>query len=203
MRLGKKILAVATAVLLSALPEAGHAFGPGSLGRDMGRVNRAYIPTASRIAAPFASIIFCRQNPEECAPTRSRFYAQRLPMNQVRMRDLREVNVKVNKQIRPVNDVGDTWSLEPASGDCEDYAITKRHELIAKGWPSHALRLAVAFTAYGEGHMVLVVKTEQGDLVLDNRYNAVREWNKTGLRWVMIQSPANPARWMQVAANIS
>ncbi len=51
--------------------------------------------------------------------------------------------------------------------------------------------------------MVLVVKTGKGDLVLDNRFAAIREWNKTGLRWVMIQSSANPARWMQVAANVS
>jgi predicted transglutaminase-like cysteine proteinase len=106
------------------------------------------------------------------------------------------VNREINHDIIPVNDSGnDTWSLAPREGDCEDYAITKRHALIARGWPASVLRLAVARTAWGEGHLVLVVRTDKGDLVLDNLTGAVRSWRKTGLHWEMIQASNDPRIW--------
>lgn len=83
----------------------------------------------------------------------------------------------------------------PVSGDCEDYAITKRHKLIAQGWPIRSLRLAVARTAWGEGHAVLVVKTSDGDLVLDNLTSAIKPFQKSGLRFLKIQSEDNPRMW--------
>ena len=98
-----------------------------------------------------------------------------------------------------MNDRGaDQWQVAPAAGDCEDYALTKRHMLIRSGWPASSLRLAVARTPWGEGHMVLVVRTSKGDLVLDNLTGSVRQWSKTGLRWEMIQSSRNPRNWFRV-----
>ncbi len=41
-------------------------------------------------------------------------------------------------------------------GNCHDYAVTKRHELIRQGWPAASLRLAVAYTPSGIGHLVVV-----------------------------------------------
>ncbi len=203
MRKRLKILACAFAALTLTFPATGEAAGPASLGRELGRSQRAFVPSMQRVAAPFASVVFCTQYPEECRAPRSRNYGLEIRLTPTRLSELQDVNLSVNKRIRPVEDVSDTWSLEPVSGDCEDYAISKRHELIARGWPSQTLRLAVVYTPFGEGHMVLVVKTDKGDMVLDNRNSAIRPWNKTGLRWVMIQSPVNPARWRKVAANVS
>lgn len=203
MKKSFKLLVCAVTALTMTLPAIGEAAGPASLGRELGRAGHAFVPAAQRVAAPFASIIFCGQNPQECRAPRSRNYALEIRLTQKRASELQDVNLTVNKRIRPVEDDSDTWSLEPAAGDCEDYAISKRHELIARGWPPQTLRLAVVYTPFGEGHMVLVVRTDKGDMVLDNRNGSIRPWNKTGLRWVMIQSPVNPARWMKVAANIS
>ena len=103
--------------------------------------------------------------------------------------------------IRPVNDrpdQGDVWQVNVKSGDCEDFALTKRDHLIAMGWSPRALRIAVTKTPYGEGHAVLVVKTDQGDLVLDNRTNAIKGWKDTDLRWLMIQSGDNPRVWYEL-----
>ena len=60
------------------------------------------------------------------------------------------------------------------------------------GHPVHA---EVA-TGYGKHHLVLVVRTHAGDLVLDNLQPEVRDWRLLQYRWVRIQSPANPAFWV-------
>jgi predicted transglutaminase-like cysteine proteinase len=45
----------------------------------------------------------------------------------------------------------------PSSGDCNDYAVTRRHDLIARGWPARSLLLAEVITSWGEHHLVVVV----------------------------------------------
>ncbi len=50
----------------------------------------------------------------------------------------------------------------PASGDCNDYAVIKRHELIARGWPARAVLLSEVVTNWGEHHLVVVVRTFSG-----------------------------------------
>ena len=53
------------------------------------------------------------------------------------------------------------WTIAPHEGDCNDYAVTKRHQLLEKGLPSSALRLSVTKTVtLGVGHLVLVVSTK-------------------------------------------
>ena len=54
-------------------------------------------------------------------------------------------------------------------GDCEDYALLKRHTLIRKGWPVGSLLLTVVRDEKGEGHAVLTARTKQGDFILDNK----------------------------------
>lgn len=180
------------------------AFTLGSMTRNLGgEVSRNFISTGSRTVGPYAGVVFCLANPAECAVKRSRRSHLKIGMTERRFAMLESVNRSVNRAIRPENDSaaagGDVWSLSPVAGDCEDYAITKRHELIARGWPANTLRMAVVYTAFGEGHMVLVAKTDSGDLVLDNRVEAIRRWDQTGLKWVMIQSASDPKKWMSIA----
>ncbi len=190
------------AAVLNPLPVS--AFTLGSVTRNLGgQANREFISVGHRTLGPYAGVVFCQANPQECAAKRTRWSRLEVALNEQRFAQLQTVNQTVNRAIRPQNDsssgAGDVWSLAPAAGDCEDYAITKRHQLIAQGWPTNALRLAVVYTAFGEGHMVLVVKTSSGDVVLDNRVDAIRRWDKTGLKWVMIQSASDPKKWMAVS----
>ena len=87
------------------------------------------------------------------------------------------------------------WNVGTTSGDCEDFALTKRRALIRAGIPASSLLMAVARTRYGEGHAVLVARTTAGDFVLDNRGNALREWHRTDLSWLKIASAENPRIW--------
>lgn len=99
---------------------------------------------------------------------------------------LASTNYSVNRGFTFVHDmeqygVSDKWVASPATwaGDCEDYALTKRDILIARGYPADALEVAHVIVLTGQGvmaHAVLVAPTinskgERVDIVLDNRYD--------------------------------
>ena len=90
--------------------------------------------------------------------------------------------------------------LAPSAGDCKDYAITKRHELLLKGWPSRALLLSEVALPSGEHHLVLVVRVKGDDLILDNLKDEVRSVGVAAgeYAWVKIQAPQNPKFWDKV-----
>jgi predicted transglutaminase-like cysteine proteinase len=173
------------------------------LGSGLGSVKRhlepRFIPNRGATLAPMGHVIFCTKMPSQCRS----FGKAVVRIDQAKKRELRIVNSKVNRSIRAVNDKGksgwaDTWTVSPRSGDCEDFALTKRAELIKRGWPSRALRIAVAKTSWGEGHAVLIVRTNEGDMVLDNRRSSIVPWHKAGLKWLKIQSPNNAKRWLAI-----
>ena len=159
-------------------------------------LERAYLAEQGRTIEPFSHVIFCQKYPGECAVANA---GNSLAWSPSRAAELQSVNRLVNARIAPKNDRSDdVWSLSPRAGDCEDYAVTKRHILIRNGWPSSALRLAIGYTRGGEGHLVLAVRTDQGDVILDNETNAIRNWRDAGLNWQEIQSAANPRIWRKI-----
>lgn len=152
---------------------------------------------------PMAHTIFCMNYPSDCSPHRIVFRGGGLHMNPERWQELADVNFGVNHAIRPQANPGglatEHWVVAPAAGDCHDYAVTKRHQLLAMGWPSHALLLAEVVTTWGEHHLVLVVRTRQGDFVADNLSPDIRPLSKTAYVWVRVQTPDNPVMWATVA----
>ena len=134
--------------------------------------------------------------------TRIAFRSQKFELAPKRWSDLLEVNAKVNRNIRPERNVlglvGEKWLLAPKSGDCNDYAVTKRHELLARGWPSRTLLVAEVVTHWGEHHLVLVVRTAEGDFVPDSLNPNIRTWSKAAYQRVRIQSTRNPRWWAKV-----
>ena len=144
--------------------------------------------------APFSYVQFCQTNPGDCRGGAMVFIA----MTPHARRLIDRVNSVVNRVITPRYDLTDMWIADTTSGDCEDYALTKRRALIRAGFPASALSLAVGRTRFGEGHAVLVARTTAGDLVLDNRTDAIRPWHRTDLSIVQIASGANPKIWYAV-----
>lgn len=157
----------------------------------------------SPVIEPFAHTRFCLQYPEDCKVRRTVFRGSAMTLTAERWAELNEVNNKVNRAIAFENNTqgvtAERWVIAPASGDCNDYAVTKRRELIARGWPARALLLAEVKTSWGEGHLVLVVHTKQGDYIADNLVPQIRAWSVAPYRWVRIQSPKNPHFWSTVA----
>jgi len=108
-----------------------------------------------------------------------------------RWEDLKAVNKTVNAAIIPERNTaglaGEKWLIGPARGDCNYYAVTKRSELLERGWPTRALLLSDVVTAWGEHYLGLVVRASVGDLVLDNMTPQIRP--RAPYQWVRIQTP--------------
>jgi len=148
---------------------------------------------------PYAFTHFCLRYAEDCRVQDTHFEEGHGSLGQ-----LADVNAAVNGKIAPranrVRMSYDSWRIAPPSGDCNDYAVTKRHDLLRLGWPSRSLLLAEAVTPHGEHHLVLVVKSEGRDLVLDNLTDIIRESSDTSYEWVRMQSPDNPKNWIEMGA---
>jgi len=127
---------------------------------------------------------------------------------------IEEVNRQVNRSLASASDWRvygrrDYWALplsrpgRVTAGDCEDFVMEKRHRLLAAGFPMAQLSIALLRTRWGETHAVLLVETDEGALVLDNRSNDVRPWWRVEERWIMRQSPDNPRAWVAVTATVA
>ena len=106
------------------------------------------------------------------------------------LKTLSSINAEVNSKITPITEIGDTWSLWPKAGDCEDYAITKRHELLKLGINS---QLVITTAPDGQFHMVLL----SGGYVLDNLRKAIIKQSRSGYRFILVQSPDSANRWLK------
>ncbi len=165
--------------------------------------SRIPILEAAPILAPFQHVRFCLRYPADCKsdPTES----ERITLNDETSKVLDLINRDVNASIVPRakgygSNLQDGWTISPEMGDCNDYAVTKRHQLLEKGLPAKALRLSVVRTASGIGHLVLVVATDKGDLVLDNLTETIRPWQNTDYHWLKIQSATDARFWYEVKA---
>jgi predicted transglutaminase-like cysteine proteinase len=148
---------------------------------------------------PMAFTQFCLRYAAQCKPHRMVFRGGPLRLTAERWDDLKDVNKTVNAAIIPERNTeglaGEKWLINPSHGDCNDYAVSKRSELLKRGWPVRSLLLSEVVTSWGEHHLVLVVRTSAGDLVLDNMTAQIRPWARAPYQWVRIQSPKNPNYW--------
>lgn len=144
-------------------------------------------------ARPLAGWVeFCRREAAECAVDPSEEAIINLTPRL--WNTIAAVNRQVNVNIQSITDeehwgVPDRWDLpSDGAGDCEDYQLLKRRALVEQGLPRRAMRMTVVIDEKGEGHAVLMVRTNRGDLVLDNKTNSVRPWYETGYVYVKRES---------------
>ena len=161
------------------------------------------IMDASPTLAPFQHVRFCLRYPSDCKSNPAE--NDHIDLDAETSELLKHVNHSVNLSIIPTikdygTNLGDGWTIAPDMGDCNDYAVTKRHELLESGLPSKALRLSVVKTASGIGHLVLVVVTTKGDVVMDNLTEVIRPWQSTDYHWLKIQSASASKFWYEIKA---
>lgn len=182
----RRLIAVATLVLsFSQMPTSVQA--------NTSPRETPHLSTGRTFVAPVGFQIFCLQNANHCRGGG----AAQINLSQKVLDVLKRVNGQVNRAISPRSDRSDTWSIGVSSGDCEDYVLAKRAALIKAGIAASALRIGLAKTRSGEGHAVLIVRTNEGDLVLDNMTSAIRRWDQSGLRWVAMTT-GNGKSWQAV-----
>lgn len=149
---------------------------------------------------------FCKNFSTACAD-RSEGYeivsAKMIPL-------VRAINDQVNFDILPMTDMDfyqeeELWTYPPRFGDCEDYALEKRRDLIASGIPASALSLALVYKPKDdgngfEGHAVLIVRTEIGDLILDNLTKKLRLPSMTNYDFIKATTFEDSAEWRDISA---
>jgi predicted transglutaminase-like cysteine proteinase len=179
------LTAAAAAFTLAALSTgSAFAYAPYSGGLSLHQVHHEAI-------APLGFALFCLKNPDQC---RSGGRAEIDPRSDT-MSILHQVNLRVNRTMRPQADTnGDVWTVGATAGDCEDYVLNKRAELIRRGLSPSALRIAYVKTSDGRDHAVLVAKLNGSSMVLDNLTNQILPMGRTGLH-VMSMSGADPLSW--------
>src|SRR3954454_10687755 len=161
----------------------------------------ASLPTSATAATTtgearplMAWIEFCRRDPRECAVDPAE--PATITLTPRTWQAIVSVNPKVNAEIQAVTDqehwgVPDRWDLpSDGYGDCEDFQLLKRKLLAESGLPRRAMRMTVVIDEKREGHAVLMVRTDRGDFILNNKTNAVLPWQQTGYVYVKRESQA-------------
>lgn len=157
--------------------------------------------TAGITSPPVGHYEFCRTAPQECqADTGS---VAPLSLTRAMWNTILEVNYTVNETIFPLTDkeiygVEEHWAYPETAGDCEDYVLLKRRELMEKGIAASDLLITVVLQPNGEGHAVLTVRTDRGDFVLDNMRNKVLLWSDTEYTFLKRQSDQHAGRWVKI-----
>lgn len=148
---------------------------------------------------------FCEAQPAECAP--EKLTPVRVMLTAAAWSELAAINDLVNREIQPIADdehygiyrmgIRNWWTYpDDGKGNCNDYVLLKRKLLIKAGWPKSALSMTVVLTPKGEGHLVLMVQTDRGDLILDNVHERVLVWNETGYEFIRRQADDDHNVWV-------
>ncbi len=163
-------------------------------------IEKASMSVMRQVSPPIGWVQFCRDYSEYCnVETLS---PEELVLNEHNWKQLLAINAAVNSEIEPVTDmdhwgVPERWDIPTdGKGDCEDYVLEKRRRLLLAGWPRQDLLVTVVRDKSGDGHAVLTVKTDRGDLILDNQEAKVLLWGETGYKFIKRQSEENPNRWV-------
>ncbi|MDP3410935.1 MAG: transglutaminase-like cysteine peptidase [Bosea sp. (in: a-proteobacteria)] len=159
----------------------------------------AGIPVASAPAdasgdarAPYAWSDLCRRSPAECRVDLRE--PDRVEMTPKLWKSIVAINSRVNREIEAITDedhwgVVDRWDLpDDGKGDCEDFALLKRKRLAEAGVPRRAMVMTVVIDEENAGHAVMMIRTDRGDFILDNKRNAVLPWSQTGYVYVKRES---------------
>jgi predicted transglutaminase-like cysteine proteinase len=182
------------AIMMAAIGTAGAA-------SKVDFANPAFAPVAGATSVPIGHAQFCKTHRDECVANAR--VSDIMELTDGRWQQLVGINNRMNTEIVPVTDedlykVGEYWTYPNGYGDCEDIALAKRRELIAKGWNASTLLMTVVRERNGNGHAVLMVRTDRGDLVLDNQEGLIKVWNETPYQFVKRQSQANAGQWVSI-----
>jgi predicted transglutaminase-like cysteine proteinase len=166
------------------------------------RAASLWMKTGKNELTPFGFGQFCLAKPWRCRKSTP----QVVTMTLQRWKQLSGVQWDVNHTVRPSSlgtAIAEPWVDEGQRGSCVLYANMKRSRLLDLGWPPSALLLTlVRVDGYAEQHIVLVVRTDGGDLVLESLgdgkdhispYQVYRDHH-----WIMQMSPEGPLYWQRI-----
>src|SRR5690349_16284393 len=116
--------------------------------------------TGGLTSQPIGHYEFCKSNPAECS-IKLRDTGP-VHLTSAVWQEIVDVNRTVNISVKPMNDFDiygkdEVWAYPHGAGDCEDYVLEKRRDLMLKGISLTDLLITVVRKPDGEGHAVLTV----------------------------------------------
>ena len=161
----------------------------------------AFMQVFTETLPPIGYVAFCQEHRDDCRYAGP--FADLVQLTPNKVAELEQVNSLVNTTIKPATDLEvygkvEYWTYPKDRGDCEDYVLLKRRMLIERGWPESTVLITVVRDENNEGHAVLTVRTDAGDLILDNKRTAITHWNETPYTFIKRQSEANPLVWISL-----
>lgn len=170
------------------------------LGTDADAASR-FMQVGAITSQPIGHYEFCQIHKDECNIKSTNTVAPRVTEHGWDI--VRAVNLKVNHDIMPMTDQelygkDEVWAYPVDAGDCEDYALLKRRDLLQAGFSPADLLMTVVRKPDGEGHAVLTLRTSDGDYILDNLTNDIKLWSDTPYRYLKRQASFNTGRWVTI-----
>lgn len=170
------------------------------------KTNGNFMTEFGETLPPIGHVRFCRTHPDECRRVTSASGGV-TTLDRRAWNELNLVNRAVNERIAPVTDdalyaMQEHWAYPVAQGDCEDYVLLKRLMLINRGWSEDTLLITVVREQSGEGHAVLTVRTDRGDLILDNQAANIEPWYRTPYRYLKRQSQKHAGKWIALDPSV-
>jgi predicted transglutaminase-like cysteine proteinase len=197
----RKVGMCAVTSVLNAIALTGFVLAGAALPAWSGTGSEAHLLARQPIAAPVGFKGVCARYEWACARS-GRDNAQSGSALQL----AKVVNTSVNRTTRSVSDRRqygneEVWALPTSyGGDCEDIVLLKKRELIRQGIAPERLLIATVLDRRRSAHAVLVLRTGDEDLVLDNLKNRILPWRKTGYSFLRMQNPSAPHKWDAVLA---
>lgn len=199
-RLERALLAAGLAVVAALFANA----GPAMAKEEVAMLSNfaANMAVGAHTGVPIGYVRFCADNPADCGGTEG--HGGKVALTEANFAQLRRVNDEINERIQPMTDIDhygevERWTYpQDDRGDCEDYVLLKRRTLVGLGWPADTLLVTVVRDRKGDGHAVLTVVTDRGDLVLDNQEAAIVLWHETGYRFVKRQAQEDINAWVSL-----
>jgi len=194
-----KGIAFCLAMMITALPA--HGYNKQKSGNLTVNSN-IHAPEFGVTLPPIGFVQFCARYKAECRNVGTA--ETQAELNNKTWAQLVEVNDFVNDKIAPVTDLDfygtpERWEYPSIAGDCEDYVLMKKRYLEGLGFAPEALLITVVFDENGDGHAVLLVRSDGGDFILDNRRRTILRWSETGYEYLKRQSQKNPRIWVSMS----
>lgn len=190
LRMGMAAASVVVTAAVSSMPAYGFLARP-AIFAALGSVTKA----------PSGWLQFCAENPDDCRPIADA--PRDIVLTPDLLQQLFAINSYSNDRVKWTSDTelyGKTerWAYPLDRGDCEDIVLLKRRLLAKAGWPMSALLITTVEdrTADKGRHAVLTVRTDRGELILDNQTPEILFWYETNYRYLARQSTIDPNVWV-------
>jgi predicted transglutaminase-like cysteine proteinase len=162
--------------------------------------------------SPFGMPSYCSTTPKPKAHLfwqavcRNTALPTKIALTTQRWTDLQKIEADVNDSLSYA--VAESWDPLVSAGDCKTAAARMELELLERGWPAGALRLATAFVNDENNdqfsyHSALLVDTDHGTVVIDSRHHEPLPWTRVAYVWMTVELPGSQGKWARLPADPS